>query len=327
MIQARGVLRLAFPAEFRIHGVDPLPPEVSAADNTAASQSQALNNWATWPTLFHHRNQRRQEKNQTPMETSQKQLILPSETEHPPAHVNTEEQVIRQVAQVESRRLVHLARSKSKRPFDDFSTLQGLSNSSFTNLVLAHGVPRQIQDQEISPLAKRLKPFTVSEAALAEEEAELAAETGETHISIQRIRFLVSTISTEYSVIGADSVGASGGIAFLVHQSVMIEEGQDVSSKFIWRSFRLNGGLFHVVGIHGPNDAPDRILFWEQVMETLPDVPFMLVVDFNNVEVAADSSSRMNRMSPDEMTAFLRLCGAFNLFDVRMLARQKIGPR
>ncbi|KAL3679390.1 hypothetical protein R1sor_022346 [Riccia sorocarpa] len=90
----------------------------------------------------------------------------------------------------------------------------------------------------------------------------------------------------------------------------------------------MNGGLFHIAGIHGPNDALERTLFWDQIMEMLPDRPFMLIIgDFNNVEVAADSSSRMNRMSSDESTAFLRLCSECNLFDACMLARQKIGPR
>ncbi|KAL3684579.1 hypothetical protein R1sor_002601 [Riccia sorocarpa] len=125
--------------------------------------------------MFRQRNQRRQERNQTPAESSQKQPIVPSEKELPPAHVNIEEQVI---PQVESRRLVHLARSKSKRPFEDFSALQGQNNSSFINLVLAQGAPGLIQELEISPPAKKHKPFTVSEAALAEEEAELAVETG-----------------------------------------------------------------------------------------------------------------------------------------------------
>ncbi|KAL3682074.1 hypothetical protein R1sor_000096 [Riccia sorocarpa] len=168
------VSRLAFPAEFQIHGVDPLPLGVSAAHNAAASQSQALNNWATRPTLFRHRNQRRQEKNQIPAEPSQKQPIIPSETEHPPAHVNTEEQVIPQVALAESSGAFQQeAAIESDQQHYELDPQPMIIASGSTQ-----GVPRQIQDQEISPPAKRQKPFIVLEVALAEEEAELAAEAG-----------------------------------------------------------------------------------------------------------------------------------------------------
>ncbi|KAL3675645.1 hypothetical protein R1sor_025593 [Riccia sorocarpa] len=149
----------------------------------------------------------------------------------------------------------------------------------------------------------------------------------ETHISVQRLSFLVATISPDYSVVGADSNGASGGIAFLVHRTVMAGEGANVSSKFIWRRFALNGVDFNLAGVHGPNDPHERTVFWEEVAHILPDLPFHLLGDFNNVESSSDSSSRMSRMTAKETSSFFRLCNTFNLFDARLLAREKIGPK
>ncbi|KAL3679742.1 hypothetical protein R1sor_022698 [Riccia sorocarpa] len=82
------------------------------------------------------------------------------------------------------------------------------------------------------------------------------------HMSVQSLTFLVSTISQDYVVIGADSEGASGGIAFLIHSSVTVLEGREVSSKFLWRSFSLQGEAFHLAGIHAPHDTLQRIQFW-----------------------------------------------------------------
>ncbi|KAL3679690.1 hypothetical protein R1sor_022646 [Riccia sorocarpa] len=159
------------------------------------------------------RNRRRHKETPTPVVSTQKQPIIPSVQEHPTQPVISELPTVPQVAQaessgtlqheggnepnqqhyeadpqpmiiasgstqVESRRLVQLARSKPKRPFDDFSALQGSSNSTFTDLVVAQGDPPQHQQIEIAPLAKKRKSFLISEAALAREEAELDTEAG-----------------------------------------------------------------------------------------------------------------------------------------------------
>ncbi|KAL3688299.1 hypothetical protein R1sor_014608 [Riccia sorocarpa] len=138
---------------------------------------------------------------------------------------------------------------------------------------------------------------------------------------------MVSTISNDYQVFGVDSIQASGGTAFLVHRSVTVGGGQEISPKFIWRSFALGNDVFHLAAIHAPNESQLRMDFWRQVSDTLPDLSFILLGDFNNVETAADSSSRRNRMGTEEQTTFFQMCGAHNLFDCWMLATTKLGPR
>ncbi|KAL3674989.1 hypothetical protein R1sor_024937 [Riccia sorocarpa] len=94
--------------------------------------------------------------------------------EQPPAHVSIEEQVIPQVAQAESSGAFQQERAiESDKQHYEVDPQPMIIASGSTQ-----GVPRQIQEQEISHPAKRRKPFTVSESALAEEEAELAAEAG-----------------------------------------------------------------------------------------------------------------------------------------------------
>ncbi|KAL3677860.1 hypothetical protein R1sor_020816 [Riccia sorocarpa] len=106
-----------------------------------------------------------------------------------------------------------------------------------------------------------------------------------------------------------------------------IGQGQDIDPKFIWRSFTINGETLDIAGIHGPNEAVQRIDFWNTVRNTLPDLPFLFMGDFNNVEVNADSSSRVNHMSAEEFTAFFQLLHHLNTFDTRTIATVKIGPR
>ncbi|KAL3685886.1 hypothetical protein R1sor_003908 [Riccia sorocarpa] len=78
--------------------------------------------------------------------------------------------------------------------------------------------------------------------------------------------------------------------------------------------------------MHAPNDPQSRTEFWGLVSDSLPDLPFILLGDFNNVETGADSSSRANRMGADEHTAFFQMCGTHNLFDCWALATTKSGP-
>ncbi|KAL3680276.1 hypothetical protein R1sor_023232 [Riccia sorocarpa] len=130
----------------------------------------------------------------------------------------------------------------------------------------------------------------------------------------------------DYQVMGADSDGASGGIAFLYHTSLTLGEGHVFSSKFIWSSFQLGDEHIHLAGVHAPNDPQLRTAFWSQVSQQLPDLPSCLLGDFNNVEVHIDSSSTANRMSAEESTAFFELCNLHNLFDTKSLAVVKMGP-
>ncbi|KAL3682083.1 hypothetical protein R1sor_000105 [Riccia sorocarpa] len=79
---------------------------------------------------------------------------------------------------VESRRSVLSDRFKSKRPFDIFSPTDPAAQS-FVDLVLAQGLPQLIQHpegQSVQPLSKKRKLFTITEANLAEAEAEILAE-------------------------------------------------------------------------------------------------------------------------------------------------------
>ncbi|KAL3679236.1 hypothetical protein R1sor_022192 [Riccia sorocarpa] len=81
---------------------------------------------------------------------------------------------------VESRHFVHIDRVKQKRPFDIFSPIDPAAQS-FVDLVLAQGLPQSIQLPEgrsDQPLSKKRKLFTITEADLAEAEAEILAEPG-----------------------------------------------------------------------------------------------------------------------------------------------------
>ncbi|KAL3699026.1 hypothetical protein R1sor_017048 [Riccia sorocarpa] len=149
----------------------------------------------------------------------------------------------------------------------------------------------------------------------------------ETHLSLERLRFLVSTISRDYTVFGTSAEGASGGTAFLVHSSIQVRDGAEVTPKFMRRTFELQGEVFSLAGIHMPTGAGDKALFWDLVRNTLTDISFLLLGDFNNVEVHADSSTRANRLGPEEFTSFFQLYSEFNLFDSRWLANDKIGPK
>ncbi|KAL3699448.1 hypothetical protein R1sor_017470 [Riccia sorocarpa] len=170
------VSRLAFPAEFQFHGVDPLPPEVLATDSVAAAQSQALNNWATRPTLFRHRNRRRHEETPTPVVSTQKQPVIPSVQEHPTQPVISELLTVPQVAQAESSGALQqeggTEPNQQHYEADPEADPQPMIIASGST----QGDPPQHQPIEIAPSAKKRKSFLVSEAALAREEAELDTE-------------------------------------------------------------------------------------------------------------------------------------------------------
>ncbi|KAL3701485.1 hypothetical protein R1sor_019507 [Riccia sorocarpa] len=62
----------------------------------------------------------------------------------------------------------------------------------------------------------------------------------ETHISADRLDFLVSTFSSEYTVLASDSRGHSGGVAFLVHNSCVIHDWKALDFRRIWAIIEVN---------------------------------------------------------------------------------------
>ncbi|KAL3676662.1 hypothetical protein R1sor_026610 [Riccia sorocarpa] len=148
----------------------------------------------------------------------------------------------------------------------------------------------------------------------------------ETHISAERLRFLVSTVTTDYLVLAADAHGRSGGVAILVHKSCNVEEWKAVSHRVITATIVINRVRIPLVNIYSPVEGDLRRTFWGELLASLIKRGYLFLGDWNVVEDPSDSSSKSNWLSRHETVPFLTFKNTFHLHDVRNYEGEHLGP-
>ncbi|KAL3675150.1 hypothetical protein R1sor_025098 [Riccia sorocarpa] len=105
-------------------------------------------------------------------------------------------------------------------------------------------------------------------------------------------------------VLVADAEGKKGGVAILVHSSCTVKEWRALNNRLIWATIQVSSITVSLVSFYCPVDAPERKLFWRQLIQSLPSKRFLFVGDRNVVESPEDSSSKSKWLSRQE-TEFL----------------------
>ncbi|KAL3693738.1 hypothetical protein R1sor_007389 [Riccia sorocarpa] len=107
-----------------------------------------------------------------------------------------------------------------------------------------------------------------------------SADSEETHLEAAKLKFLMSSTVAGYQVVAASSLGRMRGVALLVREDVKIvewtadEEGRWVWAKIMWRDEEI-----FLASVYAPNDAVERVMFWEQISLCLPGGKWIIAGD------------------------------------------------
>ena len=70
-----------------------------------------------------------------------------------------------------------------------------------------------------------------------------------------------------------------------MEKTVLIEKDNSPCNRVVWVSFKLGEFELGIFSIYALNEHTDRINLW-QCLSSLPNIPWILAVDFNMVERA-----------------------------------------
>ncbi|KAL3687192.1 hypothetical protein R1sor_013501 [Riccia sorocarpa] len=150
----------------------------------------------------------------------------------------------------------------------------------------------------------------------------------ETHLEIEKVKFYVNFISSEYEVTSASSHGRSRGVALLYRRDfTLLQEAADEQGRYVWGKFRLEEQEFFVASIYAPNDTAERIQFWRRLRSELPQGRWLIAGDWNAVLTSTDSSSTSNVQTGEEALEFHALCNFLGAEDARERAEKRHGPK
>ncbi|KAL3675517.1 hypothetical protein R1sor_025465 [Riccia sorocarpa] len=149
----------------------------------------------------------------------------------------------------------------------------------------------------------------------------------ETHISADRLEFLISTFTSEYKVLAADARGHSGGVAFLSHNTCIVHEWKAIDHRRIWGIFEINKCRVPLINEYALVEPAGRGDFWDDLISSLPSRKFLFTGDWNVIKDPADSSSKSNWLTRQETVNFLNFKQMFALQDIRRCGCAQESPR
>ncbi|KAL3683354.1 hypothetical protein R1sor_001376 [Riccia sorocarpa] len=150
----------------------------------------------------------------------------------------------------------------------------------------------------------------------------------ETHLKADKLKFFVSTLSSEYLVLASSSLGRKRGVAVLYHSRFkLLQSGGDNVGRVVWGKFQCGDQQLSIVSVYAPNDSSERIDFWRDLRTVLPQGTWIAAGDWNSVCSSLDSSSRSNLQSEEEAANFQALCEGLGVSDARERCLKTQGPK
>ncbi|KAL3687723.1 hypothetical protein R1sor_014032 [Riccia sorocarpa] len=145
---------------------------------------------------------------------------------------------------------------------------------------------------------------------------------------LEKLKFFVSTLAPGYTAIASSAVGRKRGVALLFKSEFqLLYSEEDSHGRYAWGHFKFGSEFLHVASVYAPNQAGDRILFWDRLKQDFPSENWFLLGDWNAVVTASDSSSKSNVQAEDEDLLFQELCNRLGTMDARQWAARTEGPK
>ncbi|KAL3699239.1 hypothetical protein R1sor_017261 [Riccia sorocarpa] len=122
-------------------------------------------------------------------------------------------------------------------------------------------------------------------------------EEQETHLSVEKLKFLVGVTTSNKSVLGTSAVGRKRGVALLVYKDVQVlDSGCNNEGRLIWAKLKKGNEVLSVAFVYAPNETENRLQFWPLLSEALPAGEWVLLGDWNSV--SRKSPTRANVSTP-----------------------------
>ncbi|KAL3685358.1 hypothetical protein R1sor_003380 [Riccia sorocarpa] len=110
-----------------------------------------------------------------------------------------------------------------------------------------------------------------------------------------------------------------GGSALLINQKLMVSEtGVSGFEGAAWATVHAASGSIRVASLHAPNTKEERQTYWEWWDSQIDREDWVLVGDFNNVELPEDSKGKSALMQGSEERAWRRMVNRMDSIDAYM---------
>ncbi|KAL3682458.1 hypothetical protein R1sor_000480 [Riccia sorocarpa] len=154
-------------------------------------------------------------------------------------------------------------------------------------------------------------------------------------IGVQELKVLnlcstkwLQSIRKEGSVVLDKPIGRRGGTALILDKYVLVEaKGVGGDGRLAWAKCKYGGKQFGVVSIHAPNKRSLRRVFWLKVQEVIQTGEWIILGDFNNVEVTEDSRGPSAMVKGREARVWRSFCSEMGLVDCYFSAASLQGTR
>ncbi|KAL3690380.1 hypothetical protein R1sor_016689 [Riccia sorocarpa] len=123
------------------------------------------------------------------------------------------------------------------------------------------------------------------------------------------------------SIIVDYTVSGRGGAALLIpHLFPILDQGTSGSGNVVWAEVDTIIGPIKVISVHAPNTKNERTILWDRIQDIIGDGKWILVGDFNMVELYEDSKGKSALISGAEARTWKHLAERKGLVDAYLCA-------
>ncbi|KAL3686790.1 hypothetical protein R1sor_013099 [Riccia sorocarpa] len=122
-------------------------------------------------------------------------------------------------------------------------------------------------------------------------------------------------------------VGSKGGTALLLSKGMQVlASGTGGRGRLAWAKVRWGSKVFGLMSIYAPNKRNLRINFWDMMKGMLGEDPWVIIGDFNNVEIPEDTRGKSALVTGSEARQWRSLSVDKGLVDSFFVQHNKHDP-
>ncbi|KAL3687200.1 hypothetical protein R1sor_013509 [Riccia sorocarpa] len=142
------------------------------------------------------------------------------------------------------------------------------------------------------------------------------------------LRFNLATIFEKGTIVVDYACNEQGGAALILHASIkVLERGVKGDGTAAWASIQTHDGPLNIMSLYAPNKCIERRPVWNWLREKISTEPWVIVGDWNMVELPEDSTCPSTILSGGEERIWKAVSQEYDLIDAYLCSVNTEGPR
>ncbi|KAL3676174.1 hypothetical protein R1sor_026122 [Riccia sorocarpa] len=150
----------------------------------------------------------------------------------------------------------------------------------------------------------------------------------EVKVSSWKINRWLASVGGKRKVVYDKPIGTRGGTALLIQEGIeVLESGTTGNGRCAWARVRSGEEVIGVASIHAPNKRRLRVEFWERLQTVIRNDQWILLGDYNQVELPEDSRGKTVQIKGREERQWRQMSLEKGLVDGMFVAASTEGQR